>query len=375
MTENVRLGRVGGIAVGLNWSVFVIFALVVWALAGGRVPMEHPEVSQSWRFAGALGAGIVFFVSLLAHELSHAFVARRNGVKVEGITLWMFGGVARLQGEADDPGADFRIAAVGPAVSFLLGGLFLGLAALAGRMGLSGDAVIVPAMLRWLGVINIVLAVFNLMPGAPLDGGRVLRAILWRWRGDRQRAAVLAARGGRIFGFVLVALGLLEFIATAAIGGLWLVMIGWFLVMAASAEEQHAKLSTALADVRVEDVMASNPVTVPRDTPVAAFIDDYAMRHRFSGYPVMDGNHVQGLVTLNRVKSVPHDRRLEVTVGDIACAIDDVPVTRPREPLPELLGRLSGCADGRALVLDDDRLVGLVSPTDVARRLEISDLS
>lgn len=375
MKEHVRLGRVGGIAVGVNWSVFVIFGLVVWALAGGRLPLEHPEVSQVWRVAAALGAGIVFFLSLLAHELSHAFVARRNGVEVEGITLWMFGGVARLEGEANDAGAEFRIAAVGPAVSIVLGAVFLALTSLAAASELSGDAAVVESMLRWLGVINIVLAVFNLMPGAPLDGGRILRAVLWRWRGDRQRAAVLAARAGRIFGFLLVALGFLEFISTSGIGGLWLVFIGFFLVVAATAEEQHAKLNTVLADVHVADVMASDPVTVPADTPVPEFIDNYVMRHHFSGYPVMDGGRVRGLVTLNRIKSVPAARRAELTVGDIACSMDDLPVARSHEPLPDLLPRLSGCADGRAIVLDDDHLVGIVSPTDIARRIEVSEVN
>jgi Zn-dependent protease len=189
---------------------------------------------------------VVFFLSLLAHELSHAIVARRNGVDVEGITLWWFGGVARLEGEASDPGAELRISGVGPLVSVVLAGVF---AAILDAIGVAAIAV---EVFVWLALINAILAIFNLVPAAPLDSGRILRSILWRRRGDRFAAAITAARAGRFFGWLLMVLGLFDFVAGAGLAGLWLVMIGWFLTMAAGAEEHHSINRRALGGVVAE---------------------------------------------------------------------------------------------------------------------------
>lgn len=375
MTEHMRLGTIRGVAIGINWSVLVIFFLVVWGLAAGRFPAVYPDVPRVWHVVGALVAGVVFFVSLLAHELSHAVLATRNGLTVDGITLWMFGGIARLEGEAPDAGAELRISAVGPLVSAVLGAVFLGLAALAGTGDLTGSATIVVGVLQWLGLINVVLAVFNVMPAAPLDGGRILRAALWRWRGDRLQASINAARAGKAFGLLLIALGLFEFAFAAALGGLWLVFIGWFLFAAAGAEEQQAEIRGALADVAVRDVMSSDPLSAPPDLSVEEFLDEFVFRHRFSAYPLLDDGRLRGLVTLNRVRDVPRERRSAVTLADIACPPDDVPTARPGEPLADLLPRMSGCTDGRAIVMEDSAVVGIVSPSDIARRLEIADLS
>lgn len=192
MTETVRLGRLFGVDVGVNWSVFVIFALISFGLAAGRFPVVHPDHPPSAYLAAGLAAGLIFLLSLFAHELSHAVVARRNGVGCDGITLWLFGGVARLTGEPDSPGADLRIAGIGPLVSLMLGGLF---AAATGVLVAFDGPELVAAVLAWLALINIVLAVFNLAPAAPLDGGRILRAAVWKFSGDRHRAAVTASPG------------------------------------------------------------------------------------------------------------------------------------------------------------------------------------
>lgn len=372
MNESIRLGKIAGVRVGLNWSVLVIFFLIAFGLAAGRFPLRFPDASGTAYATAGLAAALIFFASLLAHELSHAVVARRNGLEVEGITLWLFGGVARLGGEADDPGAELRIAGVGPLVSLVLSGVFLLVAVLAGLAALPGLLI---AVFEWLAVINLALAVFNLVPAAPLDGGRILRSFLWRRRGDRVGSAVTAARAGRTFGFVLVAVGLVEFVAGAGLGGLWLVLIGWFLVNAASAEEEHAKVRGALGDVRVGEVMTTDPVVVPGELCVQEFIDRYVFRHQFSAFPLADPDgRPGGLVTLNRVKQVPWQQRVTTRIADIACPAQDVPLARPDEPLADLLTRMAGGADGRALVVEDGRVVGIISPTDVARLLEIADL-
>lgn len=318
-------------------------------------------------------ASILFLGSLLAHELAHAVVARRNGIEVSGITLWLLGGVARLRGEPRTSAADFRIAVVGPLTSLALAVVF-GLATVVAA-AVSG-ASLATAVLSYLAGINAVLAVFNLIPAAPLDGGRVLRAVVWWWRGDRTRAAVVAARAGRVFGFVLVALGLLQVVLGRGFGGVWLAVIGLCLVNAASAEEQQTRLNAALRGITAGDVMTPDPVTASPDETVSAFIESAALTYRRSTYPLLsDGGRLDGLVTLNRVRGVPPDARTTTRLRDIACPPEQVPTTTAAEPLTELLPRMNGCADGRAVVTDeDDRVIGVITPSDISRALQISGL-
>ncbi len=372
MQETLRLGHIAGIRIGVNWTVLVIFALIFVGLAAGRFPLTHPD-EEPWAYAVAGGiAAVVFFLSLLAHELAHALVAQRNGIRVEGITLWLFGGVAKLLDEATDPGADLRVAAVGPLVSLALGAAFSLLALGATAIGLAG---LVVGALWWLALINAVLAAFNLVPAAPLDGGRILRAALWRRHGDRTRAAVTASRAGRGFGLALVATGLAALVMLPGLGGLWFMLIGWFIMTSAGAEEQHAQLQHTLDGIRVGDVMSHDPVTVTGHLSVDDLVTSYVWRHRFSSFPVVDGSgHPTGLVTLNRIKQVPFGRRGEVSVDSIACPLAEVPQTSPERPLSELLTAMGGATDGRVLVLDAGRVVGLVSPTDITRSLELADL-
>lgn len=223
MNETIRLGEIKGVRVGLNWSVIAIFLLLLFGLAAGRFPLRYPDLGVALYVVAGLAAATVFLGSLLAHELAHALVARRNGGKVDGITLWLFGGVARLETESKDPGAEMRMAAVGPFVSLALAAVF-GTASWA-LAAATGDSIAV-GVLQWLALINGILAVFNLVPAAPLDGGRILRAFLWRRRGDRFTATITAARAGRAFGWLLVGVGLVELVAAGLAGGLWLALIG-----------------------------------------------------------------------------------------------------------------------------------------------------
>lgn len=372
MSETLRLGRIAGVRVGANWSVLVIFLLIAVGLAAGRFPQRFPDASTGAYAAAGLIAAVVFLASLLAHEVSHAVVARRNGVGVEGITLWMFGGVANLRGEAGDPGADLRIAGVGPLVSVVLGVAFFALALALTALGTTG---LVVGVLTWLGVINIALAVFNLVPAAPLDGGRILRGALWRWHGDRLRAAVTATRAGQVFGFVLVGLGLLQIVAVPGFAGLWLMLIGWFIVAAAGAERRQTTVRARLADVPARDVMSTEPIAAPGSLSLDEFVDEYVFHHNFSSFPLLqDGDRPFGLVTLDRVRGVPRDAWASTRVGDVACSGEDLATAGPDEPLADILERMSGCADGRVLVVDDGRLVGMITPADVTNRLEIAQL-
>jgi Zn-dependent protease len=373
MTETFSLGRIVGVRIGVNWSVVVIFTLIVVGLSAGRFPVLHPDEDTFAYVAAGLAAGIVFFASLLAHELAHAVVARRNGVAVEGITLWLLGGVAKLSGEPPNPGADLRIAGIGPLVSVVLAVVFGVVAVLFDAVGLPG---LVVGVMAWLALINAVLAVFNLIPAAPLDGGRILRAFLWWRTGDRTRAAVGAARSGRTFGWALIALGAAIALFGGGFGGIWIALIGWFITSAARAEEEHALVGEALGGVRVADVMTPAPVVAPADTSVQAFIDEWVFRHRHSTFPLVDAaGRLHGLVTLQRVKSVPPDQRLTTRLIDLALPIDQVVLTSPNESLSDVMGRMSANPVGRALVMDEGRMVGILSPTDVMRRIEVADLT
>jgi Zn-dependent protease/CBS domain-containing protein len=373
MRASISLGRIAGIKVGINASVFLILAILVGGLATGQLPAAFPGHSVAAYVIAAIIAALLFLASLLAHELAHSLVARRNGIEVDSIVLWLLGGVAQLRGEPKTPGADFRIAVVGPLTSLALAvGFGLGALGVA-QLGIGG---LTFGVLAYLAATNAMLAIFNLIPAAPLDGGRVLRAALWRLRGDRQKAAVNAARAGRFFGFALIALGVLQVVTGSGLNGIWLALIGWFVVSAATAEEQQARLGSRLAGLTVGQVMAAGPTVLDGNLTVADFVSRLALTHPFSTYPLVDPEgRLTGLVTLNRVRAVPPELRATTRLGEIACAPAEVPIARPEDPLVELLDRMQGCADGRAVVVDDaGRVVGVVSSSDVARALEQADL-
>ncbi|MGP4023115.1 site-2 protease family protein [Actinomadura sp. 3N407] len=372
MRESIRLGTIAGIRVGLNVSVLVIVAILVFGLAFGRFPEVYPG-HEVWAYllAGTISA-VLLLASLLAHELAHAVVARRNGIEVTGITLWLLGGVAQLQGEPRTAGADLRIAVIGPVTSLVVGAVFAAAATLAAAA--AGPDLLV-ATLAYLAGINAILAVFNMIPAAPLDGGRVLRAFLWWRRGDRTAAAVTAARAGRVFGLALIAVGFVQFVLGAGFGGLWLALIGFFLVTAASAEEQQTRVNAALRDVRVGDVMTTDPFVADATTPVQDLVDNVVLTHRYSTYPLAEDGRFAGLVTLNRVRGTTPDQRRTLSLADIACPPDEVPTAHPHDSLPDLLPRMAGCTDGRAVVLNDEGdVVGLITPSDISRALQTSEL-
>lgn len=377
MSETIRLGRVAGIAIGVHWSLVVIFVLVAAGLGFGRLPVVSPDAPAAAYAVAAIATAALFFLSVLAHELSHALVARHLGVGVEGIVLWLFGGVARLAGDPDDAAGALRIAIVGPLVSLVLGVAFLASAALAVVLAVPD---LVVECLAWLGLINVVLAVFNLFPGAPLDGGRVLRAILWMRSGDRYGSWAQAARAGRVVGFAIIGLGLAQ-LAFLGVGGLWLVLIGWFLVSAAGAEGAEAELRGALRTSRVRDLMSPDPVTVPEGASVQDLLDDYVVQHRFTTFPVVDASgRAEGLVSAGSVRAVAPPDRPTTPVGSLMVPLSEVATSGPEEPVTDVLGRLGsagGAGDeggGRVLVLDARVPVGIVSPADVLRELRLQEL-
>lgn len=365
MGATFSLGRLAGVRVGVHWSVLVIFFVIAFGLALGRLPDAHPD-HPAWRYwIVGLATSVVFLLSVLAHEISHALVARRNGIDVEDITLWMLGGAARLKGEAPSPGAEFRIAGVGPLVSLVVGVVF---GALAGVLaGIFGVGLAVEA-LAWLSGINILLAVFNAVPAAPLDGGRLLRATVWKATGNALRATAVATAAGRVLGWTLVGLGLYLLLLGAAFSGIWLVLMGWFMVAAATAESGQATMRELLRGVPVREVMTAEPLSAAAGTTVADFLGEPAFRYRHSAFPVTDNEgRPVGLVTVSRLHQVPEEQRTSTTLTEVMTPLKDLPTAAPGDPLAQLLPKLETTPANRALVLDEGRLVGIVTSSDVSR--------
>lgn len=312
----------------------------------------------------------LFVVSLCAHELPHALVARRSGLEVGDVTLWLLGGVTRLRGEPRSPGVEFRVAFAGPLVSLLLAAVF----GFATWMTSPVSGSLPGAVLGYLTVLNLVLGVFNLIRVAPLDGGRVLRSILWAVWGDRHRATLASARAARVLGFALSGLGVVTLLRGPVGLGVWPLLVGLFIVNLALAGERDAELGTSLGAMRVRDVMTTRPVAAPTTT-VAAFLRDTAMLRQHSAYPLVDPvGRFAGLVTLTRMRAVPPEEHPNTLLGEIACPPTEIPRAGPDEPLLALLSRMSGCVDGRALVFDADSLTGIVSPSDISRSVTLRGL-
>jgi Zn-dependent protease/predicted transcriptional regulator len=367
MGQTFSLGRINGIKIGVNWSVLVIVALLAYGLAVGQFPAAAPHHPVAEYVVAALVTAVAYIGSLLAHELAHSLVARRNGLQVEGITLWLLGGVSRLQGEVSSPAAEIRVAGVGPLVSLLLGVAFSLLAWLLHIAGVQG---VVVAALAWLGGINIVLAVFNVIPAAPLDGGRLLRAVLWRITGDKVKASAWSARSGQVFGWILVVGSAYLVLARREYNWLWFALLGWFLISAATAENQQATVQAELRTVTVRQIMTADPQTMPASATVAQFLNDLLPWHRHSAFPVVADGQTVGLITVHRANQVPADQRGTTTLRDAACPLSEVARSTPDEPVADVLPRLNECSENRALVFDHDRLVGIVSPADISHALQ-----
>jgi len=365
MGDSISLGRIAGIQIGINWSWLLVFALITWSLADQIFPDQNPGLSRGTYWGMAVAAAILFFTSLLLHELGHAFQARREGMQIEGITLWLFGGVAKFRGMFPSAGAEFRIAIAGPLVSLVLGGVFV-LAAWQLHLPDVADGVA-----AWLGYINLLLLVFNLLPALPLDGGRVLRSLLWQLKGEFAWATVVAANVGRAFGLLMIGGGVLLLIFESAYSGIWLAFIGFFLLQAAGGELRFLTARQALEGLRVRDLMVPDPVTVSPDLTLVEFLAAVGASRRELLHPVVQDGRLLGVLSVERVAAVPREEWSRRRVRDLMLPTASVPTLAADEALIDALQELGDAAAERALVVaDGDRLVGLVSAADVLRVLQ-----
>ena len=372
---SIQLARVFGIRIGVDYSWFLVLFLIIWSLSG-----YYEDVApDSNAFVLAVISALLFFLSILLHEFGHAWVAIRNGIPIEGIDLWMFGGVAKLGRDADSPGLEFRIAAAGPLVTLLIAALCLGLgtAVSSGSDALDSAQFDVnvtgatTAVLGYLTTINVLLLAFNLIPAFPLDGGRIARAIAWKITGDRNKATRFAARLGRFGGWVMVAGGVALFLSGDSVGGIWLAFIGWFLASAARSAEAQADIAGRIEHLRVADVMDAEPVAIPQDWPLADAEQQFFLRYGWPWFPVVDSSgRLVGVVSREAVESVPGPERTTRPVSSVMARDDGSSGLRVRldEPLENLLGQEGLARLGAIMAVDGEGVLRGIVTIDAVRR-------
>jgi Zn-dependent protease/CBS domain-containing protein len=369
LPATLRLGRIAGIPVGLHFSWFIIAGLITLSLAG-HFQQTHASWSAAAIWSVSAATAVLFFATLLAHELSHAFVARARGLPVRSITLFALGGIAQIQKEATTATTEFLVAIVGPAMSLAIG---FGCIAIAGHLGWAvddGGAGVIGSVLGWLGSINLALAVFNLIPGYPLDGGRVLRALLWAVHKDGERATRIASRVGQVVAGLFIAGGLLQFVLGAGISGLWLALIGWFLMMGASASYSQLSIATALRDVRVADVMTDDCATIDARTTIAEIVDDILLRTGRRCVLVTRDDTVVGLITPHEVRTVNREQWHTLTADEAMRPLRSVQLVEPGTPLADALTTMVREDVNQLPVVTAGRLEGVVTRSRILQLLQ-----
>jgi Zn-dependent protease/predicted transcriptional regulator len=365
----VRVLTIRGIPINIHVSWLVIYGLITWTLAVGYFPHALPNLPATTYWANGLLAALLLFVSVLLHELSHSFVAMAHGLSVRGITLHVFGGVSHLEDEPPNPRAEFLIAVVGPITSFAI-------AAVLWAINVSGlvRSASAQAVMSYLVLVNFAVGIFNLIPGFPLDGGRILRAALWKWKGTLGRATYMASRVGVAFAFGLMALGFLEIFSGSFIGGFWFILIGMFLRGAADASYSQMALREALGHLPVRDIMTREVVTVPVQATVAQLAEAF-WSHHVTSFPVVDGGGtVRGIASVQQVHGVPAEQRMERRVSEIMRPLTDDLIVGPNDSVFDALGKASRNQVGRLAVLEGPRLVGYLSLKDITHVLALRGL-
>lgn len=365
MKNSLRLIRIAGIDIGIHYSWILIFVLLSWSLAVGFFPTMYPEWDTTTSRITGVAAALLLFVSVLIHELAHSFVAKARGIPVSSITLFILGGVSNLEEEPEKPKVEFAMAIVGPLASLALAGVCWGLLQL-----VENQQSPLAGLLSYLALINTVLAVFNLLPGFPLDGGRVLRSILWQKTGSLVRATNIAATVGRFMGWALIAFGLLQVFA-GNLGGLWLAFIGWFLSSAADASRRELTTRQQLSGVRVREVMTTNPTRISPDTTISELVGNVFRRQHSRAVPVCQNDQVVGIVTVTDVKELPRDKWEETPVRAIMTR-EPLYSARPEDDLNTALRLITKHDINQVLVIDDKSCAGILTRADILNYLQLS---
>jgi len=366
MKSSLRLFRIAGIDIGIHYTWILIFVLLSWSLARGFFPQLYPGWDTVTYWITGVVAALLLFGSVLVHELAHSLVAQARGITVNSITLFIFGGVSKLEDEPEKPKVEFVMSIVGPLSSLALAGIFWGLLQIVGDQQSP-----LAATFSYLALINAILAGFNLLPGFPLDGGRVLRAILWNRTGNLVKATNIAATVGRFIGWGLIAFGLFQIFAGNFIGGIWFAFIGWFLSSSADASRREITLREQLSGVQVKEVMATNAMLIDPDTSVAELVSNVFRKQHGRAVPVCQNDQVMGIVTVTDVKELPQEKWEETAVKEIMTSEPLFSVT-PEDDLNTALRLITRHDINQVLVLRGDKCAGLVSRSDILTHLQMS---
>jgi len=366
--NGIDLFKVAGIQIAIDYSWIVVFLLVCWSLSAGYFPHEYPGYGWAQYLVVGVVATLLFFASVVTHELAHSLVANRLGQPVRRITLFIFGGMAHLSRQPSNASAEIQISAVGPLTSLALGALFWVCTRIAVGSGLP---LLWAAVFKYLAFVNVALALFNLLPGFPLDGGRVLRGLLWRRSGNLRAATARAADWGAGIAFGLMALGLVEILGGALIGGLWLIFIGMFLRGAARAGYHGVVVEQALGGATVRDLMVSDPVIVPGDRTVSQAIEEHFLRHGFGGFPVGEPGQIEGLVSLAQIKHCPADQRAHRQVREVMRPADAAVTIAATASVSDALRQMVTADSARLLVTDGGRVIGLITLSGLTRFIQL----
>jgi Zn-dependent protease/predicted transcriptional regulator len=369
MKPQIKLGRIFGVEIGLHYSWFIIAMLITFSLAG-QFQLNNPRWSDTLRWGLAVITAVLFFVSIVVHELSHALVAKARGLPVRSITLFALGGIAQIEKEAADAKTEFWMGIVGPISSFLIGAGCLAIAAVLGWTPPGFPQRPLPAILMWLGVINIGLAIFNMIPGFPLDGGRVLRGLLWWITGNAKRATTIAARIGQIIAFGMIIYGVMQFFGGTGLNGLWLAFIGWFLLSASRESYAQMMITEGLRGLRVADVMSGDYAVVDAYTNLQSFAEEHLMRTGRRFFVVTLNGRPEGIVTPNEISEVPRTRWPYTTIADVMRPLDRTRTVGPNTPVTEALEVMASEDLNQLPVVSGGTLAGLISRSHILQLIQ-----
>jgi Zn-dependent protease/CBS domain-containing protein len=366
--KRVTLFRLFGFEVRVDASWLIIAVLITWSLAAGFFPREYAGLPASDYWWMGVSGAIGLFFSIVFHEFFHSLVARRLGLPMKGITLFVFGGVAEMDEEPESPRVEFLMAAAGPASSIVLG--FILYAVYVGGYGYGWPSQVI-GVLYYLAYMNWVLAAFNLFPAFPLDGGRILRATLWKWKNNLKWATRKASAVGKGFGLFLILTGVVNLLMGNFIGGFWLFLIGMFLRGAAEASYRQLMVRRALEGTPVSSIMKKDPVTVPPSLTIDRLVEDYIYKFHFKMFPVTDGGRLEGCITTRQVKEVPRDQWQHRTVGEAVVQCSPRTAVPPDYDAMKALGLMSRTGNSRLLVVEDGRLLGIISNKDLLSHIAV----
>jgi len=370
-SNSVKLFAVSGFEIKLDPSWVLIAALITWTLSQQYFPSTVPDQGLQTYMVMALFAMLCFFASLLLHELAHSFVARRFGVPVKGITLFLFGGVAELEAEPQSASVEFWVALAGPVMSLCLG---IGFWVLAKFSELALNSLLLTEVLSYLAMINLVLAVFNLVPAFPLDGGRVLRAYLWHRHGDILRATETAAKSGAIFAYVLMMLGVVVLFQGALIAGFWYLMIGFFVLAAARSSYQNQLARIVFDDKTVGTLMKRNPIAVSPEVTLSEFVNTIMLQHQVNFVPVVENEILLGHMDQTVLSGIDRENWSSTKVGDVFAGLEKAATIPPNLPVQDLLATIAKTGRRKFLVIQGQGLVGVITLADLTRYLQISEM-